>query len=133
MNIHNNCDGRFQSIYLAINFGYSNKNIPIAPHNMYLRRLVEKTEQFLRKMRWKAFFCSNSSATADSKETYGFKSRNSPPAIQELREFELPNKQTKTYHHSCVYLALCNCRLSTVEQCINHIIQKILSIKVEFV
>ena len=72
----------------AINFGYSNKNIPIAPHNMYLGRLVEKTEQFLRRMRWKAFFFSNPCATKDNKETYGFKSRNTPPAIQELREFE---------------------------------------------
>ena len=53
-----------------------------------LQRLIEKTEQFLRRMRWKAHFFLNPDTTSFSKETYGFKSTKNPPPIQELKDFE---------------------------------------------
>jgi len=32
------------------------KNIPITPRNAYLKKLIEKTENAIKRMRWKAFF-----------------------------------------------------------------------------
>ena len=69
------------------NIGYSTKNIPLPSHNDFLQRLIEKTEQFLRRMRWKAYFFLNPD-TSSSKDTYGFKSTKNPPPIDELKEFE---------------------------------------------
>ena len=56
--------------------------------NDYLQRLIEKTEQFLRRMRWKAHFFLNPDTASPSKETYGFKSTKNPPPIEELKDFE---------------------------------------------
>ena len=69
-----------------VNFGYSTKNIPIPPEKDYLCCLIEKTEQFLRRMRWKAHFFLHPSTS--SKQTYGFSSTKNLPAIDELKEFE---------------------------------------------
>ena len=70
-----------------VNFGYSTKNIPIARPNEYLRCLIDKTESFLRRMRWKAFHFINSTVPT-TKETFGFKTTNSPPPIKELDALE---------------------------------------------
>ena len=70
------------------NVGYSTKNIPLPSQNDFLQRLVEKTEQFLHRMRWKAYFFLNSDTSTSSKDTYGFKSTNNPPPIDKLKEFE---------------------------------------------
>ena len=57
-----------------------------------MQRLIEKTEQFLRRMRWKAHFFLNPDTSTSSKDTYGFKSTKNPPPppppIDELKEFE---------------------------------------------
>ena len=53
-----------------------------------MQRLIEKTEQFLRRMRWKAYFFLNPDTSTSSKDTYGFKSTKNPPPIDELKEFE---------------------------------------------
>ena len=71
-----------------INLNYSTKNIPLPPRNEYMKRLIEKTEHFLRRLRWKAHFFLSVEADTPHKETYGFKSRNSPPKINELIPFE---------------------------------------------
>ena len=42
-----------------VNFGYSDKNIPIAKPREYLKCLIEKTESFLRRGRWKAYHFLN--------------------------------------------------------------------------
>ena len=34
------------------NISYSTKNIPLQSRSDYLQRLIEKTEQFLRRIRW---------------------------------------------------------------------------------
>ena len=65
------------------NISYSTKNIPLPSRNDYLQRLIEKTEQFLRRMRWKAHFYLNHDTTSSSKETYGFKSTKNPPPIED--------------------------------------------------
>ena len=39
-------------------------------------------------MRWKAFFYLHPEAKAEKKETYGFKSRKTPPQIDDMMKFE---------------------------------------------
>ena len=70
-----------------INFGYSTKNIPVARPKEYLRCLIDKTESFLRRMRWKAFHFMNPTEPT-TKETFGFKTTKSPPMIKDLDAFE---------------------------------------------
>ena len=70
------------------NISYSTKNIPLPSHNDYLQRLIERTEQFLHRMRWKAHSFLNPDTTSFTKETYGFKSTKNPPSIEELKDFE---------------------------------------------
>ena len=53
-----------------------------------MKRLIEKTEHFLRRLRWKAHYFLSGQAETSNKETYGFKTRNSPPKINELIPFE---------------------------------------------
>lgn len=69
-------------------FEYSTKNIPLAPKNAYLQALIAKTESLIQRMRWKAFFFLNKNTNDTAKESYGFKSKRSPPHINELDEFE---------------------------------------------
>ena len=68
-------------------FSYSTKNIPVAPAAVYKKRMIEKTEQFLSRMRWKAFHYLNPLTAAD-KETFGFKTKNCPPVVEEMKGFE---------------------------------------------
>ena len=78
-------EGKVSTYIHKINLGYSTKNIPLPTRNEYMKRFIEKTEQFLRHLRWKAYHFLNDTA---EKETYGFKSRNSPPQINDLIPFE---------------------------------------------
>ena len=70
------------------NINYSTKNIPLPSRSDYLQQLIEKTEQLLRRMHWKAHFLLNPDTTSSSKETYGFKSSKNPPPVEELKDFE---------------------------------------------
>jgi hypothetical protein len=70
-----------------INFGYSTKNIPMQSETEYVKRFIEKTQQLLRRMRWKAYFFFNPTDSS-TKETYGFKSRKPPKYVTELKPFE---------------------------------------------
>ena len=69
-------------------FEYSTKNIPLASKNAYLQVLSAKTESLIQRMHWKAFFFLNKNCNDTSKESYGFKSKRSPPHVAELNEFE---------------------------------------------
>ena len=71
-----------------VNFVYSIKNISIPRNNEYIRRLVEKTELFIKRLRWKALFFLNPDASASLRQTYGFKTPLCPPGIPELANFE---------------------------------------------
>jgi len=79
-------------------FNYSMKNIPIPPRNSYLKKLIEKTESVIKRMRWKAFFFeqnkdknntdhNNDDGSIDN-NNFGFKSRKCPPQNEDLNNFE---------------------------------------------
>ena len=70
-----------------LSFNHSTKNIPVTPKSEYIRQLIDKTEQFLCRMRWKAYHFINPNQKS-GKDTFGFKTRNNPPVIEELKEFE---------------------------------------------
>ena len=70
-----------------VNLGYSTKNIPIAAPNEYLKCLIENTESFLRRVRWKAYHYLHPTETS-AKETFGFNSTKNPPPGKELSQFE---------------------------------------------
>ena len=78
-------------------FNYSMKNIPIPSKNAYLKRLIEKVENVIKRMRWKAFFFErNENEDQDElndeqnnqDHKYGFKSRKCPPQIEDMEKFE---------------------------------------------
>ena len=84
-----------------VNFNYSTKNIPIPSRNSFKKRLIEKVESVIKRMRWKALFFmkdnddsrrENTETTQDAAEddncNFGFKSRKCPPQIKELIPFE---------------------------------------------
>ena len=68
------------------------KNIPIPPRNTFLKKLIEKTESVIKRMRWKAFFYEKSSKedtpNDDRNNKFGFKSRKCPPQNEDLAPFE---------------------------------------------
>ena len=69
------------------NMDYSDKNIPIPSRQDYKIHLLSKTEKFIKRIRWKALeFLGKLEST--EKETYGFKSRNCPPIVGEVANFE---------------------------------------------
>ena len=69
------------------NIDYSDKNIPIPSRQDYKIHLLSKTEKFIKRIRWKALeFLGKLEST--EKETYGFKSRNCPPIVEEATNFE---------------------------------------------
>ena len=69
------------------NMDYSDKNIPIQSRQDYKIHLISKTEKFIKRIRWKALeFLGKLEQT--EKETYGFKSRNCPPIVEEVANFE---------------------------------------------
>ena len=63
------------------------KNIPIPSKLQYQKQLVSKVDSFVNRIRWKMFYIQNPNLSK-SKETYGFKSNNSPPQCKELKPFE---------------------------------------------
>ena len=79
-----------------VRFNYSMKNIPIPPKDTYLKRLIEKVESVIKRMRWKAFFFDQNTDVADctdetdnaATDKFGFKSRKCPPQNEEMIKFE---------------------------------------------
>ena len=65
---------------------YSPKNIPIPSERSYKLQLMDKIDQVIKRMRWKALFYMNRSE--NTQETYGLKSLNCPPKIKEMVPFE---------------------------------------------
>ena len=61
------------------NFGYSLKNIPLPNKKTYTKLMIEKTQSFLKRLRWKAFFFDNPSENSgDKKQNFRFKSEKCP-------------------------------------------------------
>ena len=72
-----------------INFGYSLKNIPTPDETSYKLKLVDKIENVIKRIRWKAhFFIKGTDDEPTRNEHFGFKSRHYPPQCIELHEFE---------------------------------------------
>ena len=67
---------------------YSLKNIPLPDNDSFLKSLLSKTEQFIQRLRWKAFFFLNPDTNKPDLRTFGFKTEKSAPQIKELSEFE---------------------------------------------
>ena len=65
---------------------YSTKNIPIPSKLQNQRRMIEKRESFMRRMRWKLFAVLNPGMVY--KKTFGFNTTISPPQLKELELFE---------------------------------------------
>ena len=68
------------------------KNIPIPTKQKYLKKLVSKTESFLRRLRWRASFLlkynENLNPDREPVKNYGFKSDYAPPHIKDIEAFE---------------------------------------------
>ena len=76
-----------------MNLGYSLKNIPIPTDKEYTKRLIEKVESVIKRMRWRAFFflkgMDDTEPTDESDNLrFGFKSKRCPPKVEELCAFE---------------------------------------------
>ena len=72
----------------SVNFGYSMKNIPLPSNKEYTKRLIDKTESVIKRMRWKAYFYLHPEKKSDQNENFGFKSRKTPPQVEEMTGFE---------------------------------------------
>ena len=66
---------------------YSKKNIPIPSRHDFKLLLVAKTENFIRRMRWKVLAFDGKLPTS-GKKTYGFRTSNYPPPSPDLVQFE---------------------------------------------
>lgn len=73
-----------------IRFNYSLKNIGLPTHDDYRRNIIDKTENVIHRMRWRALFFLHSSNDdgARRKPTFGLKSKQTPPPILEMKSFE---------------------------------------------
>ena len=71
-----------------IQYGYSMKNIPIAGKDAYNKCLLGKIGSLLVRMRNKVRHFEMADEGESGKHTYGFKSVNTPPAVEHLSAFE---------------------------------------------
>ncbi len=67
---------------------FSLKNIPIPSQDAYLRNLIEKVENVLKRMRWKAHFFLKGDKISDQNNPFGLPSNKTPPTILEMKSFE---------------------------------------------
>ena len=58
----------YTKIYMEkINFNYSLKNIPVPSKSSYKLKLIDKIENVIKRMRWKAQFFINGDSTETKK------------------------------------------------------------------
>lgn len=89
-------------------FDYSLKNIPIPSEKEYIEKLIDTTEQFCKRLRWRVYFYLNPEHRSGVMETYGFKSRKSPPSLPELLNFE--KRLSDMIRDIKLRPILCNCQ-----------------------
>ena len=70
------------------NLEYTKKNIPIPSKQEYELLIVAKTEALIKRMRWKAMLELGLLQPSD-KKTFGFRTRNCPPVVKEMKDFEI--------------------------------------------
>ena len=71
-----------------VQFNYSMKNIGIPGKNQYLRSLINKTENVIHRMRWKAHFFMNGDNGLSRNDHFGLPSSKCAPPIKEMKDFE---------------------------------------------
>ena len=75
-----------------VNFGYSLKNIPIPTKNQYMKLLIEKTDSFVKRIRWEIYHYDKARQGETSENSlqanFGFKSERTPPQHNALKAFE---------------------------------------------
>ena len=71
----------------TFNITYSKKNIPILSETEYKLKLIMKTENFLKRIRWKASAFLGKLKSSD-KDYYGFKTLKCPFSVKKLVPFE---------------------------------------------
>ena len=97
-------EGKMQQI----RFNYSLKNIGLATHEGYQRNIIDKTENLIQRMRWKAHFFLNDNSGSHKTPTFGMKSKQTPPPIPELKSFEedvirmIENIQFRNVNDQCI-------------------------------
>ena len=67
-----------------LDFDLSLKNIPIPPKSTYMKQLIDKTENFLTRVRRKTDIFLNPDKYKNPKPSYGFKSTLHPPPTSNL-------------------------------------------------
>ena len=67
---------------------FSLKNIPIPSKFEYEKKLVQKAESLLDRMRWKISVAKNPEAFQNNYETFGFNTTNKPGQDKDLMRFE---------------------------------------------
>ena len=69
---------------------YSDKNIPVASRTSFIKKFINQTENFIKRLRWKVFHYEKSKENTDetNNETFGFKTLKTPPKNCSLNEFE---------------------------------------------
>ena len=75
-------------MFKQANIDYSLKNIPIPSKDAYLKSLLSKTENFIQRLRWKAYFFLNPDQKKSDIKTFGFKTEKSAPQVRQLVNFE---------------------------------------------
>ena len=53
-----------------------------------MKKLLSQTENFLRRLRWKAYFFDTPDLEVKKKDNFGFKTNNCPPIVKNLLDFE---------------------------------------------
>ena len=69
-------------------FDYSLKNIPIPSKTTYMKSFINKLENFIRRLRWRAHFFDTEENSRPASDTFGFKTELAPPQHQALNAFE---------------------------------------------
>ena len=69
---------------------YSDKNIPVASRTSFIKKFINQTENFIKRLRWKVFHYEKSKENTDetNNETFGFKTLKTPPKNCSLNDFE---------------------------------------------
>ena len=78
---------------MAVNkfeYNHSLKNVPIPDKRSYLKQLISRYEDFIQRLRWKAFFFLKKDSPNDHRkfDTFGFRTAKNAPQIPELIQFE---------------------------------------------
>ena len=66
---------------------YASKNIPVPLKESYRILLISKTENLIKRMRWKSLAFLGKIEESKHKQSYGFHTRNCSAVVEELIEF----------------------------------------------